>query len=114
MSDIERDENGYEFRPSTFNYSLDLERPARPLGPDGEALVRLFNHGWGQIGEAFRSLSAALDSAHTISVEFVAESALARRRDTLRREAAAALGRGDRKTHRKKLAELSRLPRRHP
>lgn len=39
------------------------------------------------------------------------DAELARRKDTLHREAAAALGRGDRKTHKKALAELRRIDR---
>lgn len=107
MNRIERDENGYEFQPTTWT-------PDRQTPPSGEALVRLLNADWGQIGDAFRSLSEALESVRIVTAASVHEAATARRRDTLHREAAAALGRGDRATHRKKLAELRRLPRRHP
>lgn len=57
---------------------------------------------WEQFAEEAKKAGLAMSAATA-----------ARRKDTLRREAAAALGRGDRKTHRKALAELRQIEQRY-
>ena len=98
---------------------------AMPLNPstDGQRLElypyqeRLVHLAMAAILERAREIDDAWESVKR-AVEgttfALSDAERARRVDTLRREAAAALGRGDRKEHRKKLAELRRLDRRLP
>lgn len=102
MSRIERDENGYEFQPTTWG--------TRPSVETLTEFVKATRTAFEEFNATVAGVVVELHRAGLV----IDEATATRRRDTLHREAAAALGRGDRATHRKKLAELRRLPRRHP
>lgn len=90
--------------PSTADPRLDLYQRMFGLAmSDAIERFRQMEEAWHAITRAIEGTTFALSDAER-----------ARRVDTLRREAAAALGRGDLNDHRKKLAELRRIERGRP
>lgn len=84
---------------------MNAGAPGRKVSDEVARFAKAFDG----IEDAFRRLGDAAAKWEMPTVEPVDRAELSRRRDEARRYASAALGRGDRKGHRRAVAEVRRL-----